>query len=39
MGQLIRPQSGEEVEALVQKAASTTKPVLERTAKLLGWGK
>ncbi|HEX2724445.1 MAG TPA: hypothetical protein VHN20_01355 [Beijerinckiaceae bacterium] len=39
MGQLIRPQSGEEIGTLVQKAASTSKPVLERTAKLLGWGK
>jgi tripartite-type tricarboxylate transporter receptor subunit TctC len=39
IGQLIRPQSGEEVEALVQKAASTSQPVLERTAKLLGWAK
>ena len=38
-GTLIRPQTGEEVEALVQKAASTPQPVLERTAKLLGWGK
>lgn len=34
---LIRPQSGEQIEALVKKAAMTPKPVLEETAKILGW--
>ena len=38
-GSLIRPQTGEEIEKLVQRAASTSQPVLDRTAKLLGWAK
>jgi hypothetical protein len=36
---LIRPQTGTEIEALVQQAAAAPKPVLERTAQLLGWQK
>jgi hypothetical protein len=35
---LIRPQTGAEIEALVKQAAAP-KPVLERTAQLLGWQK
>lgn len=38
-GMLIRPQTSAEVEALIQRAASVPKPVLERTAQLLGWQK
>jgi tripartite-type tricarboxylate transporter receptor subunit TctC len=34
---LIRPQTGEQIEALVKKAAATPKPVLAETAKILGW--
>jgi tripartite-type tricarboxylate transporter receptor subunit TctC len=34
---LIRPQTGEQIEALVKKAAATPKPVLDETAKILGW--
>ena len=33
----IRPQSGGEIAALVGKAAATPKPVLQRTAQILGW--
>ena len=33
----IRPQSGAEIAALVEKAAETPKPVLLRTAQMLGW--
>ncbi|HLH97306.1 MAG TPA: hypothetical protein VKW08_19515 [Xanthobacteraceae bacterium] len=36
---LIRPQTGAEIEALIAKAASVPKPVLDRTAQLLGWQK
>jgi hypothetical protein len=36
---MIRPQTGAEVEALIKQAAATPKPVLERTAQLLGWQK
>jgi hypothetical protein len=36
---LIRPQTGAEIEALVKQAAAVPKPVLERTAQLLGWQK
>ena len=36
---LIRPQTGAEIEALVKQAAAAPKPVLERTAQLLGWQK
>jgi hypothetical protein len=36
---MIRPQTGAEVEALIKQAASVPKPVLERTAQLLGWQK
>ena len=36
---MIRPQTGAEIEALVKQAASVPKPVLERTAQLLGWQK
>jgi hypothetical protein len=36
---MIRPQTGAEIEALIRQAASVPKPVLERTAQLLGWQK
>jgi len=36
---MIRPQTGAEIEALVKQAAGVPKPVLERTAQLLGWQK
>jgi hypothetical protein len=36
---LIRPQTGAEVAALIARAASVPKPVLDRTAQLLGWQK
>ena len=36
---MIRPQSGAEIEALIKQAAAVPKPVLERTAQLLGWQK
>ena len=36
---LIRPQTGAEIEVLVKQAAAAPKPVLERTAQLLGWQK
>ena len=36
---MIRPQTGAEIEALIRQAAGVPKPVLERTAQLLGWGK
>jgi tripartite-type tricarboxylate transporter receptor subunit TctC len=33
----IRAKTGAQLEALVHKAAETPKPVLEKTAKILGW--
>jgi tripartite-type tricarboxylate transporter receptor subunit TctC len=33
----IRPQAGAEIAALVSRVSATPKPVLARTAKLLGW--
>jgi hypothetical protein len=36
---MIRPQTGAEIEALVKQAALAPKPVLERTAQMLGWQK
>jgi tripartite-type tricarboxylate transporter receptor subunit TctC len=36
---MIRPQTGAEIEALIKQAAAVPKPVLERTAQLLGWRK
>jgi tripartite-type tricarboxylate transporter receptor subunit TctC len=36
---MIRPQTGSEIETLIRQAAAVPKPVLERTAQLLGWGK
>jgi hypothetical protein len=36
---MIRPQTGTEVEALIEQAAVIPKPVLDRTAQLLGWQK
>jgi hypothetical protein len=36
---MIRPQTGAEIEALVSQAAAVPKPVLDRTAQLLGWQK
>jgi hypothetical protein len=36
---MIRPQTGAEIEVLIKQAAAAPKPVLERTAQLLGWQK
>ena len=36
---MIRPQSGAEIAALIRQAAAVPKPVLERTAQMLGWQK
>jgi hypothetical protein len=36
---MIRPQGGAAIEALIKQAAAVPKPVLERTAQLLGWQK
>jgi tripartite-type tricarboxylate transporter receptor subunit TctC len=36
---MIRPQPGAAIEALIKQAAAVPKPVLERTAQLLGWQK
>jgi hypothetical protein len=36
---MIRPQTGSEIEALIKQAAVVPKPVVERTAQLLGWQK
>jgi tripartite-type tricarboxylate transporter receptor subunit TctC len=36
---MIRPQTGAEIEALIKQAAAVPKPVLERTAQLVGWQK
>ena len=36
---MIRPQTGAEIETLIKQAAAVPKPVLERTAQLLGWQK
>jgi hypothetical protein len=36
---MIRPQTGVEIAALIKQAASVPKPVLDRTAQLLGWQK
>jgi hypothetical protein len=33
----IRPQTAAQVGALAQQVTGTPKPVLERTAKILGW--
>jgi hypothetical protein len=33
----LRPQSGAQVGALTKRVTGTPKPVLERTAKILGW--
>jgi hypothetical protein len=33
----VRSQTGPELAALVNKVATTPKPVLERAAKILGW--
>src|SRR5215510_5633548 len=33
----LRPQSGEQVSTLAKRVTDTPKPVLERTAKILGW--
>ena len=36
---MIRPQTGAEIAALIKQAAGVPKPVLDRTAQLLGWQK
>jgi tripartite-type tricarboxylate transporter receptor subunit TctC len=33
----IRPKTGQELEALVKNAAETPKPILDKTATILGW--
>ena len=33
----LRPQSGAQVSTLAKRVIDTPKPVLERTAKILGW--
>jgi tripartite-type tricarboxylate transporter receptor subunit TctC len=33
----IRPKTGQELEAMVKKAAKTPQPILEKTAAILGW--
>src|SRR5919112_960954 len=33
----IRPKTGQDLEAMVKKAAETPKPILEKTATILGW--
>ena len=33
----IRPKTGQDLEAMVKKAAETPKPILEKTAAILGW--
>jgi ribosomal protein L1 len=33
----LRPQSGTQVSTLAKRVTDTPKPVLERTAKILGW--
>ena len=33
----IRPKKGEELQAMVQKAAQIPKPILQKTATILGW--
>ena len=33
----LRPQSGAQVSTLAKRVTDTPKPVLERTAKILGW--
>jgi tripartite-type tricarboxylate transporter receptor subunit TctC len=33
----IRPKTGQELEAMVRKAAETPKPILDKTATILGW--
>ncbi len=35
----VQPQDGRQVNALVRQVAAIPKPVLERTARLLGWRK
>lgn len=37
LGIVIRPQSGEAIQALVEQAATTPQDVLDRTADILGW--
>jgi len=37
LGMMLRPASGAEVEALVQRVAATPKPIIEEAARLLEW--
>jgi hypothetical protein len=32
-----RPQTGAAVQALIQQVAATPKPVIDKTARMLGW--
>jgi tripartite-type tricarboxylate transporter receptor subunit TctC len=36
-GVLLKVQSGKQIEALVQRAAATPRPIIEKTARLLEW--
>jgi tripartite-type tricarboxylate transporter receptor subunit TctC len=36
-GTLLKPQNGEDIEAVVKRAAETPKPILEKAARLLDW--
>lgn len=36
-GILLKPQSGEDIEAVVKRAAQTPRPVLEKAARMLDW--
>lgn len=37
LGMQLRPQTGAQVSAVAKRVTETPKPVLERTAKILGW--
>ena len=37
LGMMLRPASGADVEALVQRVSSTPKPIIEEAARLLEW--
>jgi tripartite-type tricarboxylate transporter receptor subunit TctC len=37
LGMMLRPASGAEVEALVQRVAATPRPIIEEAARLLEW--
>ena len=37
LSMILKPQTGEQIESLVKRAAATPKSVLDQTAKLLDW--